>query len=177
MNDAQPPFDTFHSTRVSVAPHSFRGGFAKKCFLPKRGMPAITLCRAHPIWGTAVITLCLLHPVWGTAVITLYLLHPVWRTAVITLCLLHPVWGTAVITLCLLHPVWGTAVITLCLLHPVWGTRVISLCHLQPKCGEEDYFSKSGRKRLVRSMACSNSHWRILASLPLSKISGTCHPL
>ena len=149
MNGAQPPFDTFHSTRVSVAPHLFRGGFAKKRFLPKR--------------RTAVITLCLLHPVWGTAVITL--------------CLLHPVWGTAVITLCLLHPVWGTAVITLCLPHPVGGTRVISLCHLQPECGEEDYFSKSGRRRLVRSMACSNSHWRILASLPLSKISGTRHPL
>ena len=149
MNGAQPPFETSHSTRVSIAQHLFLGEFAKKRFLPKR--------------GTAVITLCLLHPVRGTAVITL--------------CQLHPVWGTVVITLCQLHPVRGTAVITLCLLHPVWGTRVISLCHLQPTCGEEDYFSKSGRKRLVRSMACSNSHWRILASLPLSKISGTRHPL
>ena len=163
MNGAQPPFETSHSTRVSVASHSFRGEFAKKRFLPKRGTAVITLCLFHPVWGTAVITLCLFHPVWGTAVITL--------------CLLHPVWGTAVITLYLFHPVWGTAVITLCLLHPVWGTAVITLCRLQPECGEEDYFSKSGRKRLVRSMACSNSHCRILASLPLSKISGTRHPL
>ena len=163
MNGAQPPFETSHSIRVSVAQHLFRGEFAKKRFLPKRGTAVITLCQLHPVRGTAVITLCLLHPVWGTAVITL--------------CQLHPVWGTTVITLCLLHPVRGMVVITLCLLHPVRGTRVISLCRLQPTCGEEDYFSKSGRKRLVRSMACSNSHWRILASLPLSKISGTRHPL
>ena len=149
MNGAQPPFETSHSIRVSVAQHLFRGEFAKKRFLPKRGTAVITLCQLHPVWGTAVITLCQLHPVWGTTVITL----------------------------CLLHPVRGMVVITLCLLHPVRGTRVISLCRLQPTCGEEDYFSKSGRKRLVRSMACSNSHWRILASLPLSKISGTRHPL
>ena len=37
--------------------------------------------------------------------------------------------------------------------------------------------SKSGLNRLVRSIAWSNSHWRIFASLPLSRISGTFQPL
>lgn len=40
------------------------------------------------------------------------------------------------------------------------------------------YFSnRSGRRRLVRSIACSISQLLILASLPLSNMSGTFHPL
>ena len=49
-------------------------------------------------------------------------------------------------------------------------------------CGKECseafcYFSRSGRRRRVRSIDSLSSHSLILASLPLSSPSGTFHPL
>ena len=54
MNGAQPPFDTLHSTRVSVAPHSFRGGFAKKRFRQKQEIVGGNSSRAQPKRGMTV---------------------------------------------------------------------------------------------------------------------------
>ena len=54
--------------------------------------------------------------------------------------------------------------------------RCATPCRLTTSADPALYLSRSGRSLRVRSMACSNSQLRILASLPDSRMSGTFHP-